>query len=70
MNQDILIKVPFTGQIESFSPIGIGAYPYDCRTKDKYPQSMVYQNSTGGWVGSHDLKETPDGYFIIKGTRR
>lgn len=46
--------------------IGRGAFPYDCRSKDKHPNAMIYQDERGGWVGEYSLQDTGLGYFIIK----
>jgi len=33
--------------------IGLGAYPYDCKAKDDYPNAMIYQSETGAWTSLH-----------------
>lgn len=62
----ITVKVPFTGELETFYPKGAGAYPYDCIAKDKYPNSIVYFDNTGGWVPSHSLVKTDEDFYLIK----
>lgn len=59
------IKVRFAGKTEIYCPKGIGAYPYDCTAKDKHPDSMIYENKSGGWVPSHDLKKQEDGTYLL-----
>jgi hypothetical protein len=46
--------------------IGRGKYPYDCISKDKHPDSMIFRGVDGsGWEPSHALQDTGLGYFII-----
>ncbi len=59
------IKIKFAGETKTYRPRGIGAYPYDCRAKDRFPKSMIYENKSGGWVPSHDLKKREDGTYLL-----
>ncbi|MGI4873160.1 MAG: hypothetical protein ACRYFX_18525 [Janthinobacterium lividum] len=36
---------------ETLVQAGIGAYPYECRAKDKYPTAMVYKGPNS-WLHS------------------
>jgi len=57
------IVVNALGYISTFWPAGAGAYPYDCRSKDKHPDAMIYANDTA-WVGEYELKFIPErGYY-------
>lgn len=60
-----IIKIKFAGKTRIYKAIGRGAYPYSCISKDRYPNSMIYQNDTGGWVPEHDLKLQDDGVYTI-----
>lgn len=45
---------------------GRGAYPYDCPSKSKHPNSYIYVSGSGGWIASHDLELQEDGSYIIR----
>jgi len=63
----IQVRVPFVNQVETFQPVGIGAYPYECISKDKHPNSMIYVSEAygNGWIASHQLIDTGLGYFEL-----
>lgn len=63
----IQVRVPFVNKIETFRPVGIGAYPYECIAKDKHPNSMIYVSEAygNGWIASHQLIDTGKGYFEL-----
>ncbi len=61
--QDGAILVNLFGTFEWMRPVGKGAYPYDCKSKDKYPDAMIYQNDKGGWITDRQLLKTKNGYF-------
>lgn len=61
----IQVRVPFVNKIETFRPVGIGAYPYECIAKDKHPNSMIYVSEGNGWIASHQLVDTGKGYFEL-----
>lgn len=65
-NEPIKVKRPFGDCIEVFYPIGRGAYPYDCPSKDKHPDAMIYESENGGWIGDYLLQDTGLGYFTVK----
>ena len=33
--------------------IGRGKYPYECISKDKYPNAMIYHSREAGWTHEH-----------------
>jgi hypothetical protein len=35
---------------KTLKAIGIGKYPYDCISKDKYPNAMIYWSKEAGWT--------------------
>lgn len=63
----IQVRVPFINKVETFKPVGIGAYPYECIAKDKHPDSMIYVSEAygNGWIASHQLVDTGLGYFEL-----
>lgn len=63
----IQVRVPFVNKVETFRPVGIGAYPYECIAKDKHPDSMIYVSEAygNGWIASHQLIDTGLGYFEL-----
>ena len=61
--QDDAILVNLFGTFEWMRPVGKGAYPYDCKSKDRYPDAMIYQNDKGGWITDRQLLKTKNGYF-------
>lgn len=60
------ITLKINGHSTEMQAIGRGAFPYDCRSKDKHPDAMIYQDAKGGWVGDYGIKDTGLGYFILK----
>lgn len=49
------ILVKCFGKVEPFFPDGKGAYPYNCVSKDKHPDSIIYSNAFGAWIAEHQL---------------
>lgn len=45
---------------------GQGTYPYECQSKDDYPDAYIYFNESGGWVGSYQLELQEDGSYLIR----
>lgn len=67
ITDSIQVRVPFVNKVETFRPVGIGAYPYECIAKDKHPDSMIYVSEAygNGWIASHQLIDTGLGYFEL-----
>ena len=60
---DDAILVNIFGTFEWFNFLGNGAYPYDCKAKDKAPNAGIYQNNKGGWIIDNQLLKTKNGYY-------
>lgn len=41
--------------IQEMTAIGRGAYPYDCISRDRHPDVMIFVNDKGGWLGDYQL---------------
>lgn len=65
MDSRICVEIPLIRNIEVFYLVGEGEYPYECIAKDKHPHSLIYENKTGGWIASHQLTDTGNGYYTI-----
>lgn len=62
------ITIKINGWTTEMKAIGRGEFPYDCKSKDKYPNAMIYQDQSGGWVGDYGIEDTGLGYFRLKDT--
>lgn len=58
------IAISWAGKTETVTGKA-GNYPYDCRSKDKYPNDFIYYLENGSWVGHKSLKEIAPGVFTI-----
>lgn len=52
---DVKIGVAGYEQLYTMNFVGIGAYPYDCIAKDKYPNDPIYADEFGAWVSLRDF---------------
>jgi hypothetical protein len=67
LGEKIRVRVPFVNRIEIMTLQGIGAWPYDCIAKDKYPDDKIYANDISGWINESKLVwNSDDQYYEIK----
>lgn len=58
MKENIVVEINIAGTkyTDTMYLVGIGAYPYDCEAKRKYPNDAVYKSASGGWITLRNLQ--------------